>query len=127
MPTVEPYKHDCEECTWVNWIVVDEDRLGNMYFCSNGHHAIGSVIIRFSDEPSDYWSAPIGAITKGPIGMTDNLYNRLTLKEGKRMKDQHAKELLRVCKRLLIRHTPEIEKCLRAEIITAVDQAERKQ
>jgi hypothetical protein len=48
---LEPFKHDCDSCKWVGWISMGDDRLGNMYIC-NGK----DVVIRFSDEPSDYWS-----------------------------------------------------------------------
>jgi len=77
---IEPYKHDCERCIWVGWIYIKGggkwgSDWGNMYFCpSNPEHRDvtkypGSVVIRFSDEPSDYWSNAVGITTKGPIGL----------------------------------------------------------
>jgi hypothetical protein len=54
--SVEPYKHDCKSCKWVGWISCTK-RLGNMYFCPKCDG--GTVIIRFSDDPGDYWSSPI--------------------------------------------------------------------
>lgn len=117
MPEVEPYKHDCEDCAWVNWIVIDGKRLGNMYFCKNSISEMGSVVIRFSDEPSDYWSSPIGMATKGSA--------KIHYKLGEpTMKNEHANELLRVCKRLIETHYPEIEEVMRAQITTAIDKAE---
>ena len=66
----QPYKHDCDHCIWVTWIAapnpVSGSEWANMYFCPKTH----SVIIRFSDEPEDYWSAPIGVMKKGPLQIT---------------------------------------------------------
>ena len=78
MPVMQPYKHDCDECIWVGWIHVNRggkfgSSWGNMYFCHADqsrphlHSHPGSVIIRFSDEPSDYWSRGIGECVKGAI------------------------------------------------------------
>ena len=69
MPTLMPYKHDCEKCIWVSWIKVG-DRWGNMYYCPECSKQ-GSVIIRFSDEVDDYWSSPVGALSKGSLGLPD--------------------------------------------------------
>jgi hypothetical protein len=49
--TIQPYKHDCDRCKWVGWVVIG-DKLGNMYLCVSGK--LTEVIIRWSDEPSDY-------------------------------------------------------------------------
>lgn len=72
--TLHPYEHDCDRCIWVGWIHIKGggkwgSDWGNMYFCppENPDVSRGSVVIRFSDEPSDYWSSPIGACSKGPL------------------------------------------------------------
>jgi len=72
---LEPYEHDCTRCVWVGWIYVKGggkwgSDWGNMYFCPP-HSATdrGSVIIRFSDEPSDYWSNPVGVCSKGSLSV----------------------------------------------------------
>jgi hypothetical protein len=77
--TLQPYEHDCEACIFVGWIHIKGggkhgSDWGNMYFCpprkgSLGKH--GSVVIRFSDEPSDYWSSPIGIIGKAALQIED--------------------------------------------------------
>lgn len=65
--TLEPFKHDCKTCKWIGWITQGE-KLGNVYICKGK-----TVIIRYSDEPSDYWCASVGnspgAI--GPISETE--------------------------------------------------------
>jgi len=76
---IQPYEHDCDGCIWVGWIRVKgggkfgSDH-GNMYYCpSTAPTSQGSVIIRFSDEPSDYWSCPIGGLVKGSLEVSDPL------------------------------------------------------
>jgi len=79
--TIEPYKHDCQSCIWVGWIHIKGggkfgSDWGNMYFCPNFEsddtkHP-GTVLIRFSDEPSDYWSHGVGECTKGAISLGDS-------------------------------------------------------
>jgi hypothetical protein len=51
MKVIQPYKHDCSNCKWVGWVTVGE-RYGNMYLCQKGK--LTEIIIRWSDEPSDY-------------------------------------------------------------------------
>jgi hypothetical protein len=74
---IDPYVHDCNRCIWVGWIYVKGggkfgSNWGNMYFCPNhpDHRDLskypGSVVIRFSNEPSDYWSKGAGGL-KGAI------------------------------------------------------------
>lgn len=72
---IEPYEHDCDRCIWVSWIYIKGggkfgSDWGNMYYCpprSKSEYDKGSVLIRFSDEPSDYWSSPVGAAVKGGL------------------------------------------------------------
>ena len=72
---IKPYAHDCQSCVWVGWIHVQGggkfgSSWGNMYFCPPDavmSSPQGSVLIRFSDEPSDYWSSPVGACVKGSL------------------------------------------------------------
>ena len=77
---LQPYKHDCDKCIWVAWIHVKGggkfgNDWGNMYFCPNPSDgepknlSPGSVIIRFSDTPDDYWSSPIGFGVPGPLSL----------------------------------------------------------
>lgn len=77
---IEPYAHACSRCIWVGWIFVKGggkwgSDWGNMYFCPTprtGEEAKrrpGSVVIRFSDEPSDYWSNGVGYSRKGAISL----------------------------------------------------------
>jgi hypothetical protein len=78
---IEPYKHDCDRCIWVGWIYVKGGGKfggdwGNMYYCPTpdlfvGGH--GSVVIRFSDEPSDYWSSPVGVTLKGSLELREEV------------------------------------------------------
>ena len=51
---LEPYQHDCSECQWAGWLP-HFHKAGNLYL----HHGTEStlVIVRFSDEPSDYFSS----------------------------------------------------------------------
>jgi hypothetical protein len=78
MKVLQPYAHECSNCIWVGWIYVKGggkwgSDWGNMYFCPNnreGRH--GSVIIRFSDEPSDYWSNEVGICRKGALELCDD-------------------------------------------------------
>ena len=57
---MKPYKHDCEDCVWVGWFspYSDKPRM-NVYLCKGE-----TVIIRFSDEPGDYWSKTVGESIK---------------------------------------------------------------
>lgn len=48
---IQPYKHDCEMCRWVSWVVMGES-LGNMYLCVKGR--LTEIIIRWSSDPPDY-------------------------------------------------------------------------
>jgi len=79
MSVLEPYKHDCTACVWVGWIYVKGggkhgSDWGNMYYCPQADGTkYGSVIIRFSDEGSDYWSNPIGACVKGGIRLDNDV------------------------------------------------------
>lgn len=78
---LQPYKHDCPHCIWGGWIHVKGggkfgSDWGNLYFCPNQNKDAdtlkypGSVIIRFSDEPDDYWSTPIGGLVKGGLKLS---------------------------------------------------------
>lgn len=53
MKTIQPYKHDCDQCRWIGW-VTDRggDQHGNMYICRKDK--LTEIIIRYSDDPSDY-------------------------------------------------------------------------
>lgn len=63
MKTLEPYDHDCDKCVWVGWFSYHPDKdPANIYLCQNK-----TVVIRFSSEPSDYWSATAGEMIKGKI------------------------------------------------------------
>ncbi len=49
---LQPYKHDCRTCQWVGWLTIDRQiPPANVYICGK------TVVIRYSDEPSDYWSS----------------------------------------------------------------------
>ena len=53
---IQPYKHDCSVCVWVGWLHLGNDNgWGNVYICGK------TVVIRHSDEPSDYWSMNAGS------------------------------------------------------------------
>ena len=43
------YDHDCDSCVFLG-----SHRLHDLYFCPQ--HGIPTIIARFSDEPSDYYS-----------------------------------------------------------------------
>jgi hypothetical protein len=63
---LKPYEHDCDKCVWVGWIHIQGggkwgSDWGNMYLCGK------IVVIRFSDEPSDYWSGRAGDCMKGSL------------------------------------------------------------
>jgi hypothetical protein len=52
--TIQPYQHDCDNCEWVGWVCMG-DKLGNMYICPKYTKSQRiEIIIRWSDEPSDY-------------------------------------------------------------------------
>lgn len=65
---IQPYKHDCEKCVWVGWFHMGSG-WANVYFCPNplGDWYPGSVVIRYSNEPSDYWSSPVGLVKKSAL------------------------------------------------------------
>jgi len=52
-----------------------DDRLGNMYLHEDGVNK-STVVIRFSDEPGDYWSSPVGLATKGAIEVDNQFYEK---------------------------------------------------
>jgi len=76
---LQPYKHDCTACIWVGWIYIKGggkfgSDWGNMYYCPPRPKVAmdqGSVVIRFSDEPSDYWSNAVGVAVKGGLDIGD--------------------------------------------------------
>lgn len=60
---VKPYQHDCPNCKWVGWFTPWADKPPyNVYLCGE------TVVIRYSDEPSDYWSSTAGG-TKGSLSI----------------------------------------------------------
>jgi len=62
---LHPYYHDCDECRWVGWFSPYADKVPmNVYLCRD------TVIIRFSSEGSDYWSARAEEGIKGPISIS---------------------------------------------------------
>jgi len=66
--TMEPYKHDCDKCVWVGWFSPYKNISPmNIYICPGNTPDNPTVIIRFSDEPSDYWSHTAGDSIKGGI------------------------------------------------------------
>jgi hypothetical protein len=76
---LQPYKHDCDRCMWVSWIHMPGggkfgSDWGNVYFCPNPRQDKdypGSIVIRFSDEASDYWSACVARSMKGSLEIPD--------------------------------------------------------
>lgn len=70
---LQPYQHDCDQCQWVGWFSIHESiPPANVYVCPDQrqHSDRHKVVIRFSDEPSDYWSSSVNR-SKGPIGFAD--------------------------------------------------------
>jgi hypothetical protein len=79
---LQPHEHDCDGCIWVGWIETNYG-WGNIYFHPStpkahvGGSKHGTIIIRYSSEPSDYWSMPVhsgstkGAIDLGPFAETE--------------------------------------------------------
>lgn len=56
---LKPFTHDCDKCVWVGWMFVGARRPANLYFCPSTEHgdgSLGTIILRFSDTGSDYWS-----------------------------------------------------------------------
>jgi len=77
MPVIQPYEHDCDRCIWVGWFPGSDGRWGNMYFCpprTEDERDRGSVVIRYSDRPDDYWSSPVGACVKGGLSMSEETF-----------------------------------------------------
>jgi len=70
---LQPYKHDCDQCIWVGWVPWREaqDGYGNMYYCPRCDG--GTIVIRYGDEPSDYYSSPIGASDRGSIDICHDI------------------------------------------------------
>ena len=57
---LNPHTHDCENCVFVGWY-----KNANVYFCPRlAGNDLGSVIIRESSEPSNYWSLSVWRGTK---------------------------------------------------------------
>lgn len=57
----KPYRHDCAGCIFVAWY-----GNANMYYCpptkgtTHEHpNDYGTIIMRFSSKPSDYWSQSV--------------------------------------------------------------------
>lgn len=61
LKSVDPYKHNCDGCQWISW-GHDGEKMTNMYLCKE------DLVIRYSDEPSDYRSYPVQKGSK-PTGM----------------------------------------------------------
>ena len=75
-----PYEHDCDRCVWVGWFHKqgggkNGSNWGNMYFCPSDPtkddfaETPGTILIRFSDQPDDYWSRGAGECIKGNIAV----------------------------------------------------------
>lgn len=54
------YEHDCSKCELVFSINMGNDRDVDVYFCPGSLG--GSIVIRYSDEGSQYWSMDRGTI-----------------------------------------------------------------
>ena len=55
------YKHDCNDC-----IYLGSDETRDYYFCKKRSLSVeGSLIIRYSDKPSDYSSMPKDIVKRG--------------------------------------------------------------
>jgi len=62
---LQPYRHDCDACVWVSWVSwTNRSKPANMYLCQGK-----TIIIRFSDEPSDYWSMTAGEAVKDAVAI----------------------------------------------------------
>ena len=62
MKTVKPYDHDCGACKWVGWFSPWADKPPmNIYLHGE------TVVIRFSSEGPDYWSATAGHVQKSEL------------------------------------------------------------
>ena len=83
MTLTPKYKHNCDKCQ-----LFCSDRQGDWYVCPE--QVLGkTLIIRHSDEPSDYFSMPmkylpdeylIGAVLRG-FEFTDNEYKEILSKK----------------------------------------------
>lgn len=70
---IEPYEHDCENCQWVGWFSPWRDKPPmNVYICESPVTGKTTVVIRFSSEGSDYWSATAGELIKGNIAIMES-------------------------------------------------------
>ena len=61
--TLRPFVHDCEECEWVGWFVTT-GVVCNVYLHDR------TVVIRYGDEGSEYWSATAGFDRPHAIGVS---------------------------------------------------------
>jgi hypothetical protein len=68
MPNIiQPYKHDCGRCKWVGWYHHPGSPLpANVYLCGE------TVVIRYSDDPPDYWSSSAHRGIKGGLDYVEN-------------------------------------------------------
>lgn len=76
---IQPYKHDCDRCIWCGWVPMGDGQLANLYYCPPREEAAGdrgSILLRFSDRPGDYFSTPVGAAVKGSVSVDEEFYEK---------------------------------------------------
>lgn len=88
--SLEPFEHDCSSCQWIGWHTEGEELI-NVYLCQPKGH-IGSLIFRYSSEPSDYSSMCLiendkgewkGGGVKGGIGISEGIMKMYQKEEEK--------------------------------------------
>lgn len=71
---IQPFKHNCNKCQWLGWACGFQETdnnphgLANLYLCDRDTKR-PALIMRFSDEPSDYVCHRLGHSQFGPIGI----------------------------------------------------------
>ena len=88
MMTIEPYEHNCDQCEWVGWYYhPGSDLPANVYLCKS------TVVIRFSDDPADFWSNSAGVAAKSGISyLNEEMFERHTkaIQERKRLQEMEV-------------------------------------
>lgn len=62
------FEHDCSECTFLGQFIASDGQTFDVYCCDRGSALGASYIVRYGDEPHEYYSAPFAILREMKIG-----------------------------------------------------------
>lgn len=65
---VPMFEHDCSKCTFLGKFIASDGQTFDVYRCDRGSALGASYIVRYGDEPHEYYSAPFAILREMKIG-----------------------------------------------------------